>query len=314
VPGAVAVIAFIFPGQNSQYVGMGRDLFENSELGREVMQAADRALDIDLLSLMFDGPEEDLRRTQNQQPAILTHSLAALAVVQEHGPTPDMVAGHSLGEYSALVAAGVLGVQDAVELVRFRAEVMAQAATVQPGAMSAILGLDRDRVESIVQEARQEGTCCLANYNCPGQVVISGCGAAIERAEQSASEAGAKRVVRLRVSGAFHTALMSAAADRLIARLATTPLRSAQVAVVSNIDATPRADPEQLRWALGKQVTSSILWEQSVRAMIEHGVDTFVEVGPGRVLSGLIRRIDRMPQLFNVEDMASLEQMVEALR
>jgi [acyl-carrier-protein] S-malonyltransferase len=307
------VIAFIFPGQNSQYVGMGEDLYDASTLAREVMEAADRALDIDLLALMFDGPEAALTQTENQQPAILTHSLAALAAAQERGLKPGIVAGHSLGEYSALVAAGVLGTEDAVALIRFRAEVMAEAAADQPGAMSAILGLDAEPVETIVEEAGQEGVCRLANYNCPGQVVISGSVPAIERAEELASEAGAKRVIRLRVSGAFHTPLMATAAERLIERLRATTLQPAQVPVVSNVDATARTDPGQIRDALGQQMLSSVLWEQSVRAMRDAGADTLVEIGPGTVLSRLVRRTDRTLRVLNVEDQASLELTLEAL-
>jgi len=307
------VIAFIFPGQNSQYVGMGKDLYDASTPAREVMEAADRALDIDLLALMFDGPEAALTQTENQQPAILTHSLAALAAAQERGLKPGIVAGHSLGEYSALVAGAVLGAEDAVALIRFRAEVMAEAAADQPGAMSAILGLDAEPVETIVQEAGQEGVCRLANYNCPGQVVISGSVPAIERAEELASEAGAKRVIRLRVSGAFHTPLMAAAADRLIERLRRTPLQPAQVPVVSNVDATVRTDPGQIRDALGQQMLSSVFWEQSVRTMADAGVDALVEIGPGTVLSRLVRRTDRTLRVLNVEDQASLELALEAL-
>ena len=308
------MLAFVFPGQNSQHVGMGRDLYDNCPPAREVMDAAGRTLDVDLLSLMFEGPEERLMPTDIQQPAILTHSLGALVAVHDRGLEPDIVAGHSLGEYSALVAAEVLTVEEVVPLVRFRAQLMTETAERRPGAMSAILGLDAADVESIVQRAGQEGTCCLANYNCPGQLIISGSAPAVERAEQLASEGGAKRVVRLKVSGAFHSPLMAPAAEKFMERLGEVRLQPARIPVVSNVDATPRTDPEQIRDALGKQMTNGVLWEQSVCAMTEQGVEAFVEVGPSKVLTGLIRRMDRTTRLLNVEDMVSLQETLAALK
>ena len=307
------MIAFIFPGQNSHSVGMGRDLHDGSPRAREVLQAADQAVGGGLLQVMFEGPEEALTATRNQQPAIVAHSVAALTLLRDAGLSPDFVAGHSLGEYSALAAAGVLGFDQVMPLVRYRGEIMGRAGEIAPGAMAAILGLDAGDVAAVVQRAGEEGVCVVANYNCPGQVVISGAVEAVERAEQLAREAGAKRAIRLKVSGAFHSPLMQPAAELLIERLTQVQLRPAQPPVVANADAEPHTEPDQIRDALGRQMTSSVLWEQSVHLMIDRGVDTFVEVGPGTVLSGMVKRISRDVAIRNVGDTASLQQTLEAL-
>jgi [acyl-carrier-protein] S-malonyltransferase len=295
------MIAFVFPGQNSHYVGMGQDLYEAGGASRLAFEVAEGELGADLLSVMFDGPEEALTRTDNQQPAIVTHSLAALAAVREMGIEPDFVAGHSLGEYSAVSCAGCLAPEQVLPLVRFRGELMARAGDDAPGAMAAVLGLDAEDVQEAVASVGGEGAVVVANYNSPGQVVISGDEGAVQSASAACDDAGAKRVIPLDVSGAFHSPLMEPAAAPLIERLAGTEFAPAEVPVISNVDAEPHTDPDEIRENLGEQMTSSVRWEQSVRRMIDEGVDTFVEIGPGNVLSKLIRRIDRDVTRLNVD-------------
>lgn len=307
------MIAFVFPGQNSHYVGMGRDLYEAAGAGRRALQVAEATLGAELLAVMFAGPQELLTRTDNQQPAIVAHSLAALAELRDAGIAPDFVAGHSLGEYSALAAAECLQFEEVLRLVRFRGELMARAGEQAPGAMAAVLGLDHEVVADAVTRAGEAGTVVIANYNSPGQVVISGEVGAVARAGELCIAAGAKRVLPLDVSGAFHSPLMAPAAEPLIARLAEIDFAPAAVPVVSNIDAEPRTDPDAIRAALGRQMTGSVLWEQSVRRLIAEGVDTFVEVGPGTVLSKLIGRIDRNVTALNADTVADVAAVVEAL-
>lgn len=307
------MIAFVFPGQNSHFVGMGRELLEGSPVAAELLRAADLAVGGGLLEVMLEGPEQALTATQNQQPAIVAHSLAALQLVREAGIAPDFVAGHSLGEYSALAAAGVLDFEDTVRLVRYRGEIMARADELAPGTMAAVLGLDAEAVQSVVEQAGEEDVLVVANYNCPGQVVISGAVAAVQRAGELARQAGAKRTLPLDVSGAFHSPLMQPAADLLAERLARTELRPALVPVVANADAAPHTEPDDMRAALARQMTSSVLWEQSVRLMIERGVNCFVEIGPGSVLTKLIRRISSEVAVHDVGDPQSLQRAIEAL-
>jgi len=303
------VIAFVFPGQNSHYVGMGRDLYEAGGPARRALEVAEGELGAELLSVMFEGPEDELTRTDNQQPAIVAHSLAALAMVREAGIEPDFVAGHSLGEYSAITCAGCLAPAQVLPLVRFRGELMARAGDDAPGAMAAVLGLETEPVLEAVAKGGAEGTVVVANYNSPGQVVISGEVNAVEAASAACSNAGAKRVIRLDVSGAFHSPLMKPAAAPLIDRLDEMQFAPAAVPVVANVDAQPHSQPDEIRANLGAQMTSSVRWEQSVQWMIEAGVQAFVEIGPGTVLSKLIRRIDRAATVLNVdhaEDVATL--------
>lgn len=307
------MIAFVFPGQNSHYVGMGRDLYEAGGVSRLVFEVAEGELGAGLLSVMFDGPEEELTRTDNQQPAIVTHSLAALAAVREIGIEPDFVAGHSLGEYSAITCAGCLAPEQVLPLVRFRGELMARAGDDAPGAMAAVLGLDAEDVQKAVARVGAEGTVVVANYNSPGQVVISGEVAAVEAASAACDDAGAKRVIALDVSGAFHSPLMEPAAAPLIERLEAIGFAPANVPVVANVDAEPHTDPGEIRANLGRQMTSSVLWEQSVRRMIDEGVATFVEIGPGTVLAKLIRRIDREVTTLNVDGVEDVKTLKEAL-
>lgn len=303
------MIAFVFPGQNSHYVGMGRDLYEAGGPARLVFEVAEGELGAQLLSVMFEGPEGALTRTENQQPAIVTHSLAALAAVRETGIEPDFVAGHSLGEYSAVTCAGSLTHEQVLPLVRFRAELMARAGDQTPGGMAAVLGLDSDQVLEAVARVGAEATVVVANYNSPGQVVISGEVNAVKAAGAACSDAGAKRVIPLDVSGAFHSPLMEPAAAPLIERLESTDFAPARVPVVANADARPHTGADEIRANLGAQMTSSVMWEQSVLWMIAEGVDTFVEIGPGTVLSKLIRRIDRDVTALNVDGVEDVEAL-----
>ncbi len=300
-------VAFVFPGQGAQKVGMGRDLAERFPAAREVFDRADAAAGRAVRALCFEGSEEALTETANAQPAILVTSIACLSVVREASLVePAAVAGHSLGEYSALVAAGALGLEEGVRLVEARARAMQAAAHTRDGAMSAVLGLDEEAVTALAEEAGVS----VANWNCPGQVVLSGEATAIERAERLAAERGAK-VVRLKVSGAFHSALMQPAAEQFEGALREAAIRDARAPVYCNMDATAHTAAEELREALLTQITRPVLWEQSVRRMVaEAGVADFVEFG-GRVVSGLVKRIAPGVRVFSVHDGKSAEGLME---
>jgi [acyl-carrier-protein] S-malonyltransferase len=295
-------VAYIFPGQGSQRAGMGREVFERSAAAREVFERADRALGEPLSRLCFEGPEEALRLTANTQPAILTVSVAVWAAAREAGaPDPDFAAGHSLGEYSALVAAGGLALADAVRLVRSRGTFMQEAVPVGEGAMAAVLGLDADAVLAACEEAAEGDVCAPANFNSPGQIVIAGAAAAVARASEAARRAGARRVIPLEVSAPFHTALMEPAAERLRPLLEATEFRDPRVPVMANATATLVETGEAARRALVAQVASPVLWEQSVAALAAAGVGRYVELGPGRVLAGLVRKIVRGAEVLSAE-------------
>jgi [acyl-carrier-protein] S-malonyltransferase len=294
-------IAFVFPGQGAQAVGMGRDAYERFEASRAVFDRADEVLGFSVSKLAFEGPEEELKLTANTQPALLTTSVALLEAFKARGVKPDYVAGHSLGEYSALVAAGVLSFDDAVRLVRARGLFMEQAVPGGQGAMAATLGADRDALDALCRDiSATVGRVELANVNCPGQIVVSGTAAGVAAVAERGKEAGAKRVVPLEVSGPFHSSLMQPAADKLEKELAAAEFRDAAVPVIANVTARPVASGEEFRRLLVRQVVSPVLWEDSVRYLIGEGVDTFVEIGSGTVLAGLIKKIDKTVKVVSV--------------
>jgi len=305
----MGLTAFVFPGQGSQAVGMGRDLEQSSPR----WEAASAVLGFDLRRLCFEGPEADLTLTANTQPAILTASIVALDALVGAGISFDLVAGHSLGEYSALVAAGALDFSDAVRTVRARGQFMQEAVAPGEGAMAAVLGLDRGIVIQACEEAKDTGVVQVANLNAPGQTVIAGATAAVKRAGELARGKGAKRVVPLPVSAPFHSALMAPAATRLEAHLRTIPIRDLRAPLVTNVDADVLTDRTKVVDVLVRQVTSPVRWEEVTTRLANEGTDTFVEVGPGKVLSGLVRRIVPAARVLNVEDRVSLEATLTAL-
>ena len=306
-------LAFLFPGQASQYCGMGRDLAEHFPESKAVFDQADAALGFSITQTCFEGTEEALKLTENTQPAILTVSTAAYRALEKQGIVPDFVAGHSLGEYSALVAAGGLEFSAAVKLVRARGKYMQEAVPPGQGAMAAILGLSPTEVADICKKAAENDVVSPANLNSPEQTVISGSAAAVKRAVEIASQSGAKRAVILPVSAPFHCALMMPAQLRLESDLRATQFTALNVPLITNVDAEAISTGDEARDALIRQVTAPVRWLDSVRDMIESGVTVFVEVGPGKVLTGLLRQIDRSVRVFNVEDSASLRSTMEKL-
>ena len=303
-----STVAFIFPGQGSQAVGMGKDLAENYPIARQTFEEADEALGCKLSRVCFEGPEDQLRLTEITQPAILTASVAALRVLQTQFPKPSFVAGHSLGEYSAHVASGTMSFADAVRTVRNRGKYMQAAVPVGVGAMAAILGMELKKVVAVCQDAAQGEVCSPANINSPQQIVISGNVAAVERGANLADERGAKRAKLLPVSAPFHCSLMKPAQDRLEADLNLLKTQQPLYPVVCNVEASLVSDELRARTTLVAQVTGAVKWEQSMRLLIREGVQTFVEIGPGKVLCGLMRQIDRSKTCLNVGDEASLNK------
>lgn len=307
-------IAFIFPGQGAQYIGMGKELFENIEVCKNIFNIADEELDFKLSKLCFEGQEEELNITENTQPAILTTSIAALMALKEHGITCDVTAGLSLGEYSALVCAGAMDFSDAVKLVKKRGRFMQEAVPVGIGTMAAILGLEASYVEEACSEARTAGIVEIANLNCPGQIVIAGEIAAVELACEKAKAKGAKRAMLLSVSAPFHTSMLKPAAEKLELELESIKLEDIAIPVMTNVTGDYVKSKDDIKSTLKLQVMSSVLWETIIRNMIRDGVDTFVEIGPGKVLSGFVKKIDRKLTVVNVEDIASLNKAVELLK
>jgi [acyl-carrier-protein] S-malonyltransferase len=308
------MLAFVFPGQGSQAVGMGQAFHEASPAARAVFEQADTALGFALTRVMFEGPERELMLTANTQPAVLTASVAAAAACAERGLAPGIVAGHSLGEYSALVVAGALALGDALRVVRKRGEFMQQAVPVGTGAMAAVMGLALDAVETVCREAAQGDVVDVANVNSSAQIVIAGHKAAVERAVKLAAERGGKKSVLLPVSAPFHCALMKPAADRLAAELARVVVADPKIPVVRNVDAGVTRSARDVVPFLLSQVASPVRWTDCVQRLAAEGADAFVEVGPGRVLTALTKRIVDGATAFAVEDPASLEKALTGVK
>ncbi|MBC8029450.1 MAG: ACP S-malonyltransferase [Pyrinomonadaceae bacterium] len=301
-------LAYIFPGQGSQHPGMGKNLVENFPVAARIFEELNDALHFSVSRLCFEGSPEELQLTENTQPAILAVSVVVLRVLESEGfPTPDYVAGHSLGEYSALVGAQSLSRTDAIRTVRARGRYMQEAVPPGVGAMAAVIGAELKDIEAVCVEASQKQVCAPANINSPSQVVIAGHTEAIDRASELLKTRGAKRVLKLNVSAPFHCSLMMPAQDRLAEDLEALALDELKVPVVTNVDAAAITSPAEARDALVRQVSSPVRWLQSIELLIREGVDTFVEVGPGKVLTGLMRQISREVKCFNVEDTASLK-------
>jgi len=307
-------VAFIFPGQGAQYIGMGKELFENIEACKAIFNISDKELNFELSKLCFEGTIEELNITENTQPAILATSIAALVALEEHGIKCDVTAGLSLGEYSALVCSGAMDFKDAIKLVKKRGKYMQEAVPVGIGTMAAILGLEPNLAQEACNEASACGIVEVANLNCPGQIVIAGEIAAVDRACEIAKQKGAKRAVRLAVSAPFHTSMLKSAAEKLEIELKNIDLQDITIPVMTNVNGDYIKSKDDIKANLKLQVMSSVLWETIIRNMIKDGVDTFVEIGPGKILSGFVKKIDRKLIMVNVEDMASLNKAVELLK
>jgi [acyl-carrier-protein] S-malonyltransferase len=311
----VGKVAFVFPGQGSQTVGMGKESAEQNETVQSYFNRADERLGTALSKVIFEGPQEELTLTTNAQPALLTTSSAFLARLLEEGINPDYTAGHSLGEYSALVASGAVSFEDAVYAVRKRGEFMEEAVPAGEGTMAAILGMDRDVLQAITESVTNEGNSVqLANLNSPGQIVISGTAKGVEIASGRAKEEGAKRAIPLQVSGPFHSELMKPAANKFLGVLDEITINNASSPVIANVTAAPVTEAEEIKRLLVEQLYSPVLWEDTVKKLLELGVDTFVEVGPGKVLSGLIKKVNRRVNTFSVQDEASLSETIAKLK
>ncbi|WP_102399309.1 ACP S-malonyltransferase [Haloimpatiens massiliensis] len=305
-------IAFLFSGQGAQYVGMGKELALNIDASREVFKKADEVLGFSIRNVCFQGPKKELDKTENTQPAILTTSIAALKAIEAKGIKPDIVAGLSLGEYSALVSSGAIEFEDAVKLVKTRGKLMQEAVPQGVGTMAAIIGLDKDIVKECCVEASKEGIVEVANYNCPGQIVIAGEIRAVELAVDILKDKGAKRAILLDVSGPFHTSMLKDAAENLYKELEHVHIDELQIPLITNVTGD-YVKYKEIKENLKKQVMSSVMWEHTINKMIEDGVDTFVEIGPGKVLSGFVKKIDRKLRVVNIEDLDSLEKAISVL-
>lgn len=308
-------IAFLFPGQGSQKIGMGKDLFDQEAVSKAVFEEADQTLGFDLSSMIFEGDAEELTLTYNAQPALLTTSIAILKKFEESGIKADYAAGHSLGEYTALVAAGALSFKDAVYAVRKRGELMNEAVPAGEGAMAAILGLDQAALVEVTKEVTESGHLVeLANLNCPGQIVISGTAKGVELASEKAKEKGAKRAIPLEVSGPFHSALMKPAAEKFTDVLSKLDISDAATPVISNVTADIVTSRNEIETKLIEQLYSPVRFEESVERLIDLGVTTFIEIGPGKVLSGLVKKVNRRLTTISVSDQATIEAAIQTLK
>lgn len=302
-------VAFIFPGQGSQYVGMGKELFENYSVAQSTFEEANRILERKLSDICFNGPEDQLKDTRNAQPSILTTSVAILRIMEEEGVQPQFVAGHSLGEYSALVASKTIGFTDALKLVQLRSKFMAEADPEGKGAMAAVLGLNREAIAECLNDSLEVET---ANFNCPGQIVISGTKTGIAKVQEKVTAKGGK-FIPLSVSGAFHSSLMKDAANQFRSALDTVTWEEPLIELIANVNARPVAKTD-LKDSLYRQIFSSVLWEDTLNYLSESGVDTFVEIGPGKVLSGLVKKTLKGATILNCEDLNSLKKALAILK
>ncbi|WP_163653884.1 ACP S-malonyltransferase [Listeria sp. PSOL-1] len=308
-------VAFVFPGQGSQQIDMGQDVAAKYPEAKSIYNIADQRLGFSLTQLITEGPIEELTKSENAQPALVSTSIAILKALESYGVKADYVAGHSLGEYSALVAAGVLTFSDAVYLVHRRGELMEEAVPNGTGEMAAVLGMEADAIEAVTSEVSAGGdTVQIANYNSPGQIVISGTASGIAKGTEKLKEKGAKRVIPLAVSGPFHSKLMKPAAEAFVSVLEEVTLKDGAVPIVSNVDVSFTTDPSNVREKLIRQIYSPVKWEQTITALVDAGVDTFVEIGAGKVLSGLIKKINRDVTILSANDVESIKQVAEQLK